>query len=133
VPEVVQVEGVSTGFRLDISEQMTEKCIPWSTSAVYIILRTDIFSNWLFRLRDRRAAARIASRILRIESGNLGDAKSVGEGVSEIRVDYGPGYRIYFIQRKLTVIVLLCAGDKSSQQRDISEAKRLAKEWKEQE
>jgi len=95
------------------------------------ILRTDIFINWLNALRDRRAAARIAVRIMRLEDGNAGDVKPVGEGVSEMRIDYGPGYRVYFTRRGTEIILLLCGGDKRSQNRDIALAKKLAKEWKE--
>jgi putative addiction module killer protein len=95
------------------------------------ILRTDIFINWVNRLRDRRAAARIATRVLRLADGNAGDVRPVGEGVSEMRIDYGPGYRVYFISRGEAVVLLLCGGDKRTQDRDIALAKKLAKEWKE--
>jgi putative addiction module killer protein len=77
---------------------------------------------------DRLAAARIASRIERLADGHLGDVKSVGEGVNELRIDYGPGYRIYFSRRGVALYLLLCGGDKSTQDRDIRKAKRLAKE-----
>lgn len=91
------------------------------------VRRTEQFSEWLERVRDRQAQARIARRIQRIEDGNLGDWKHVGEGVSEFRVDYGPGYRIYFTRRGATIVILLGGGDKSSQNRDILSAKaRLA-------
>ncbi len=96
------------------------------------VLRTATFAKWLSRLRDRRAVARIASRLLRVETGHLGDIKAIGDGVSELRVDYGPGYRIYVTMDGSTLIVLLCGGDKSTQARDIIEAKRLAREWKDQ-
>jgi len=95
------------------------------------VLRTDIFIDWLNALRDRRAAARIAVRIMRLEDGNAGDVKPVGEGVSEMRIDYGPGYRVYFTRRGKEIILLLCGGDKRTQSRDIALAKKLAKEWKE--
>ncbi|MGK6312454.1 type II toxin-antitoxin system RelE/ParE family toxin [Neorhizobium sp. DT-125] len=98
---------------------------------MFIIRETSVFSEWLEMLRDKRAASRIAIRIARAANGNLGDVKPVGEGVSEMRIPYGPGYRVYFVQRGDVLIVLLCGGDKSTQQRDIMEAKRLAKEWKE--
>lgn len=91
----------------------------------------EIFDDWLEALRDRRAVARITSRLSRAEDGNLGDVKAVGEGVSEMRIDYGPGYRLYFMQKGQVMIILLCGGDKSTQARDVAEAKRLAKEWKE--
>jgi putative addiction module killer protein len=92
------------------------------------IYTTQVFDTWFERLRDRRAAARIQARIDRAESGNLGDRKSVGEGVSEMRIDVGPGYRIYFLQRGAEMIILLAGGEKSSQSRDIAEAKRLARQ-----
>jgi putative addiction module killer protein len=98
---------------------------------VFTVLRTDVFISWLSGLKDRRAAARIAMRIERMKGGNLGDVEPVGEGVSEMRIDYGPGYRVYFIRTERTVILLLCGGDKGSQARDIARAKRLAKEYKE--
>jgi putative addiction module killer protein len=92
------------------------------------IVQSDVFTVWLDKLKDKRAAARIVTRIRRMEVGNAGDVRSVGEGVSEIRVDYGPGYRIYFTRRGRTLIILLCGGDKKSQHKDIALAKRMAKE-----
>ena len=94
------------------------------------VRRTDVFIDWLTNLKDRRAAARIAARILRLEDGNLGDVKPVGEGVSELRINYGPGYRVYFMQTGNTILLLLCGGDKRTQARDIADAKKLAKAWK---
>nr|WP_137831447.1 type II toxin-antitoxin system RelE/ParE family toxin [Methylobacterium sp. L1A1] len=92
------------------------------------ILRTTRFANWIDGLRDVNAVARITKRIDRLALGNPGDVKAVGEGVSEMRIDYGPGYRVYFVQQGVEVVVLLCGGDKGSQDRDIREAKALAKE-----
>ena len=94
-----------------------------------IILRqTETFSRWLFRLSDQVGRARILARLKRIRTtGNMGDVKPVGEGISEIRIDTGPGYRLYFVRRENMVIVLLCGGDKSTQDRDITRAKDLAK------
>ena len=92
------------------------------------VRQTEIFANWFKRLRDRRAKARIQARIDRLEMGNFGDVSPVGEGVSELRINYGPGYRVYFVQRGLVVVVLLCGGDKSSQNSDITKAKKLAKQ-----
>jgi putative addiction module killer protein len=83
------------------------------------------FDEWLRELRDANAVARVLARIGRIRRGNLGDCKPVGEGVSELRVDYGPGYRIYFGQKGQTLVILLCGGDKRSQERDI----RLAQQY----
>lgn len=94
----------------------------------YLIQQTDIFAHWHGALRDLRARIAIARRIDRAAAGNLGDVKPVGEGVSEMRVDVGPGYRLYFTRRGEMLILLLCGGDKSSQSRDIALAKRLAGE-----
>ena len=92
------------------------------------VRQTAIFREWLDGLRDHRAATRIAQRIVRLQSGLFGDVKSVGGGVSELRVDYGPGYRVYFAQRGLMLIILLCGGDKRSQRQDIARAKAMAVE-----
>ena len=92
------------------------------------IRETEEFADWLDHLRDQRAVARIQIRIRRLSLGNAGDTKPIGEGVSELRVDYGPGYRVYFTQRGLLLVILLCGGDKASQSRDIEKAKILAKE-----
>lgn len=94
------------------------------------IVQTSVFREWLSALKDKRAVSRIAMRIERAEAGNLGDIKSVGDGVSEMRVSYGPGYRVYFTRRRELIVILLCGGEKSSQQRDIAAAKQLVKEWK---
>jgi putative addiction module killer protein len=93
-----------------------------------VVVQTEAFRTWLFALRDRAARDRIAMRIRRAELGNLGDHKPVGQGIYEMRVDYGPGYRIYFERRDGMIVVLLCGGDKGSQTRDIARATRLAKE-----
>ncbi len=90
------------------------------------IRKTEHFANWLESLRDIQAKARVLIRIERLASGNAGDVKPVGEGVSEMRINYGPGYRVYFIQRGSELIVLLAGGDKSSQPRDVKTAIRLA-------
>ena len=91
------------------------------------IRKTDIFAKWFNGLRDRRAKARIQARIDRIEVGHFGDVAPVGEGVSELRIFYGPGYRVYFVKKGLAVVILLSGGDKSTQNSDIVEAKKLAK------
>ena len=98
--------------------------------AMYTILRSATFDRWLSRLRDRQAINRIVARLLAAEDGHLGDVRSVGGGVSEMRIQYGPGYRVYFIRRGAELIVLLCGGDKDSQHRDIERAKRMATEWR---
>ena len=90
------------------------------------VRQTDEFRTWLRRLKDDNAVARIVARIRRMELGNPGDAKSVGTGLMEMRVDYGPGYRIYYVQRGAAVVILLCAGDKRTQQQDIKRARELA-------
>lgn len=95
---------------------------------MFTVQLTESFQSWLDGLRDIRAQVSIARRIERIAAGNLGDVKSVGEGVSELRVDVGPGYRLYFVQRGGHLVVVLAGGDKSSQARDIKRAKQLAKE-----
>ena len=90
--------------------------------------QTARFRAWLTGLRDERARARILKRLDRAGQGNLGDVAPVGDGVSEMRIFYGPGYRLYFVQRGATLILLLCGGDKSSQAADIAQAKAMAKE-----
>ena len=90
------------------------------------VRETQVYARWFKKLRDRRAKARIDTRIRRLSLGNPGDVKSVGSGVSELRIDYGPGYRVYFIQQGSTVIVLLAGGDKRTQQQDINQAIELA-------
>ena len=88
------------------------------------------FEDWLNDLKDKRAVARVLARLARVRQGNPGDCKPVGEGVSELRVDYGPGYRIYFGQKGQTLVVLLCGGDKRTQDRDIRLAKQFWQEFK---
>jgi len=87
-----------------------------------------MFREWLDGPSDRRAVERIAQRIVRLQAGLFGDVKPVGDGISELRVDHGPGYRVYFVQRGPVLIVLLCGGAKRSQKRDIARAKALAAE-----
>ena len=89
--------------------------------------QTPVFAKWLRGLKDRRAAERIAARLVRVGSGLFGDAKFF-DGLGELRIDYGPGYRIYFVQRGEIVVILLCAGDKKTQERDIARAREMAKE-----
>lgn len=91
------------------------------------IRKTDLFSHWLDNLNDIRARARIQARIERLAAGNPGDVEPVGEGVSELRINYGPGYRVYFKRRGQELIILLAGGDKSTQPKDIKTALRLAR------
>lgn len=95
------------------------------------LLRTAIFDDWLHELRDQKAKARILARLKSASFGNFGDCAPVGEGVSEMRIHTGPGYRVYFVRTGNTVYVLLVGGDKASQKSDIARAKRMAAELKE--
>lgn len=95
------------------------------------VCRTEFFNDWLRRLKDARAKAKIAARIDRLAAGNPGDVKPVGSGVSELRIDYGPGYRVYFKRRGKELIILLAGGDKRSQETDIKGAIVMAAELKE--
>jgi putative addiction module killer protein len=92
------------------------------------VRQTEIFARWLANLRDGRARARINARIRRLSIGNPGDAKSVGGGVSELRIDYGPGYRVYFVRRGEALVILVAGGDKRTQSRDITTAIKLARD-----
>lgn len=93
------------------------------------IRETTTYSKWFASLRDLRARARIDVRIRRLSLGNPGDTKSVGEGVRELRIDYGPGYRVYYFERGPLLIILLAGGDKGTQDRDIKRAQALARDW----
>ena len=90
------------------------------------VRQTEAFSKWLRELRDRQARARIQTRIDRLQLGLAGDVRPVGEGVSELRIDYGPGYRVYFVQRRKELVILLAGGDKRTQDRDLKTAIELA-------
>lgn len=98
---------------------------------MFELIKTNTFDRWLRQLHDVQARARIEARIRRLSLGNPGDVKPEGEGVSEMRIDYGPGYRVYFMTKGPIVVVLLCGGDKGSQSRDIELAKTIASQWKE--
>ena len=93
--------------------------------------QTDTFRKWRSRLADERARAMIAARLDRLAYGLAGDVEPVGQGISELRIHYGPGYRVYFQKRGTTIVALLCGGSKSSQTKDIQTAKLLAKQWSE--
>jgi putative addiction module killer protein len=89
------------------------------------------FEKWGSKLRDIEAKQRIAARLARVAAGNFGDAKPVGSGISELRIPYGPGYRLYLMQRGAEMVILLCGGDKTTQQRDIERAKEIAVDYRE--
>ena len=95
---------------------------------MFEVRQTAVFEAWIDGLKDMRAVARIEVRLRRLSLGHLGDAKSLGDGVSEMRIDYGPGYRLYFTRRGDKIVILLCGGDKKRQSDDIARAKQLAKE-----
>lgn len=90
------------------------------------LLKTSAYQKWIDSLRDRRAIFHVTARVIRLRNGNAGDAKPVGEGVSEMRIHYGPGYRVYYKLRGAELIILLAGGDKRTQKSDIETAKRLA-------
>lgn len=91
--------------------------------------QSDTFRKWEAKLKDQKARALIAARLFRLANGLEGDASPVGDGISELRIHYGPGYRVYFKRRRQELIILLCGGDKSSQDRDIRLAKKIAADW----
>ena len=93
---------------------------------MFEVQKTDEFDEWLSGLKDQKAKATIASRVERLGRGNAGDVRPVGAGISEMRIPLGPGYHVYFKQTGKTIVLLLCAGDKSSQQKDIRRAKEMA-------
>ena len=92
------------------------------------VRQTETFARWFARLRDRRAQRRVQARIDRLQIGNAGDVRPVGEGVLEMRIDYGPGYRVYFVQRGVALVILLAGGDKGTQPQDIVLAHKLARD-----
>lgn len=96
---------------------------------MFELVKSATFDTWLRGLRDTRARARIAARLDRVAYGNFGDVKPVGHGISELRIDYGPGYRVYFIQRGSVLVVVLAGGDKRTQHADIQTARRIASDW----
>ena len=95
--------------------------------SVIEVRKTEVYATWLNSLRDQRARARILVRVERLAAGNLGDVRPVGEGVSELRIDYGPGYRVYFKKRGSALVILLAGGDKRTQNEDVRKALRLAR------
>jgi putative addiction module killer protein len=99
---------------------------------MYQLRFTEAFEEWIRNLRDRKGRARIIKRLDAAYLGNLGDVKAVGHGVREMRVHFGPGYRIYFAQREKVLLIILCGGDKSTQARDIAMAQRILKDYDEE-
>ena len=100
---------------------------------MFELFKTSRFDEWLRNLSDMNAASRVKARIRRLSLGNPGDVKAVGSGISEMRIDYGPGYRVYFTRRGKIILVLLCGGDKTTQREDIEAAKALAAKWGDEE
>ena len=94
----------------------------------YKVVETEIFAKWFASLKDEKTKARIDKRIYRMRHGNFGDTKALNNEVFELRIKFGPGYRIYYTQRERTIVILLCAGDKSTQSKDIKKAKKMASE-----
>ena len=101
----------------------------YMTFSMIELRQTAQFSHWLRRLKDAEAAARIVGRLRRIEQGNPGDSRSVGGGIMEMRIDYGPGYRVHYAHRGKEIVILLCGGDKRNQAQDIKRAHALAEEY----
>lgn len=97
---------------------------------MFDIIQSETFQRWLANLKDRKAAARVQARLDRAANGNFGDVKPVREGISEMRIDHGPGYRLYFIRQGSSLIVLLVGGDKRTQDADIGRAFKIAQEWR---
>ena len=97
------------------------------------VVRSGTFDRWIRKLKDRQAVARVLVRIDRLALGNPGDVKPVGSGISELRINYGPGYRVYYLQDGERLVVLLCGGDKSTQPDDIMKAREIADEWRNKE
>jgi putative addiction module killer protein len=94
------------------------------------VVRSASFDRWLRKLKDRQVKARVLARVDRLVAGNPGDVRPVGEAISELRIDYGPGYRVYYLAEAEQLILLLCGGDKSTQRYDIDQALRIAREWR---
>lgn len=105
-------------------------CAVYYSCHMMELIRSDTFDRWISDLRDGRAIARITARLDRLTAGNPGDVEPVGEGISELKINYGPGYRVYYLQQGAVLVILLCGGDKSTQARDIKQAKVLASEWR---
>ena len=109
---------------------MTVYELQFTLCVMIAVVESATFKRWVRSLRDRVLVARINARIRNVSLSNFGDTRTVGDNISELRIHYGPGYRLYFIREGATVVVLLCGGSKGSQQRDIERAKRLALDWR---
>ncbi len=126
--KLVQPGAVGAGFKPAPTRLLLAFRYPVDYNNVVVEIRqTEVYARWFRRLRDREARVRIDGRIRRLSLGNPGDVRPVGEGVSEIRIDYGPGYRVYFVRLGWALVVLLAGGDKDSQERDIRRALELAR------
>ena len=108
---------------------IVDSAAPHDHNVIYDVIQTDEFSEWLEKLKDLPARARIVLRLSRFTLGNMGDVKQVGAGICEARIDYGPGYRLYFVRRGDTVFLLLCGGTKQRQRSDIARAKALSEKY----
>ena len=130
--DAVECRGHCLGKKLMVFERQTgqlDRVYPKRyTSNMKTIHTTETFDTWFASLTDKQAARRIQVRIDRAEDGNFGDCEPVGEGVSEMRIHYGPGYRVYFVQRGLEIVILLAGGDKSTQTKDIKSALKIARQ-----
>ena len=99
---------------------------------MYELIKSETFSKWLMKFKDQKAKQRVLARLKKIEEGHLGYSKKLEDKISELKFDFGPGYRIYFSVRNDTIVLLLCAGDKGSQKRDIKKARNILNEWESQ-
>ena len=127
----IRRDASGAGAETDVTGHLSPFAVVYPDRYIRFVIevrQTDAFANWFLGLRDRTARARIDIRIRRLSLGNPGDVKPVGDGVSELRLDYGPGYRVYYIQQGSVLIVLLAGGNKSTQERDIRAAKALARD-----
>ena len=123
--------GAAAAVTARLSTKVDTMEIAYNSRHMFEIVQSETFERWLGGLRDVRAKAKIAVRLRRASLGNLGDVKPIGDGLSEMRIDEGPGYRVYFMRRGAVLIILLCGGDKATQAADINKAKALATDWKE--
>ena len=126
------IVGASSGnasrFQSFAGRSLTAPYVASTLRDVKRVQRTALFDRWLRRLRDDKAIQKITARLVRLEAGNPGDHKRIGKGLTEMRIDTGPGYRVYFTERRGTVILLLCGGDKASQRDDIAKARTMIEE-----